>query len=240
MTKFISMMWTEGVEDEEAWVAVQTVYGIIQDLYRSYWPQGLIQPPVTLKVFGNWVIPSVAEGSPYWGTQWYVDTSYDPELDQVIGPVFLTLVQQEPWQQSDPHFDIALIDQDLTDLPSPAAHLKPGYFALGTSLPGIASVVSVHRVRQIANKELRRQVLRRLVMHHLGHSLGIPRPQRTVHVEQTGLEWHCTSICVMRHADNVTRQIAYALEEANAGITFCVRCTQDLLSTIIQTQYVLS
>ena len=123
MTKFISVMWSEGVSEHESDVLVNAIDRLLKWLYLRN-PSALAQPPIQARVFGNWVIPGLLPDRPYWGTQWYIDTSFSAELGCVIAPTFLELVRQEPWQKGDPHFDLALLDQDLTDFPVALARLE--------------------------------------------------------------------------------------------------------------------
>lgn len=236
MSKFISMTWSEGVSEEESSVLVKAVDGVLKWLYLRH-PSALIDPPIQIRLFGNWVIPALVPDNPYWGTQWYIDTSYDDDLQRVIAPVFLELVRQEPWQRADPHFDLALLDQDLTDFPSPLARLRPDHYALGSSFPGTTAVMSVHRVRALPEERTRDLALARLVRHHLGHVMGIPGFTRKEYVQRMGLEYHCTNVCVMRHAATVEELAIYALEEAEIGWPFCEECTRELHSLVVRHNY---
>jgi hypothetical protein len=232
MVKFISMTWAEGVSEAESEVFTQTVDQVLKWLYLRH-TSALLEPPIRVRVFGTWVIPALVPDHPYWGTQWYVDTAYDDELKRIITPVFLELVRQEPWQRNDPHFDLALLDHDLTDFPAPLAKLRPDHYTLGSSFPGTAAVMSVQRVRRLSDVHVRGLALARLVRHHLGHALSIPNPARTEHTARLGLETHCTNPCVMRHAATVEQLAAYALEEAEMGWPFCEQCTRDLHSVVV-------
>lgn len=236
MGRYISMMWSEGVLEEESDVFVRTVDGALKWLYLRH-PLALADPPIQMRLFGNWVIPALVPDNPYWGTQWYIDTSYDDDLQRVIAPVFLELVRQEPWQRMDPHFDLALLDHDLTDFPSPLARLRPDHYSLGTSFPGTTAVMSLHRVRALADRRVRDLALTRLVRHHLGHVLGVPSFTRKEHVQRLGLELHCTNPCAMRHAATVEDLAERAMEEAELGWPFCEDCTRDLHTVIVRQQY---
>ncbi|HHX44988.1 MAG TPA: hypothetical protein GX714_13525 [Chloroflexi bacterium] len=236
MSKFISMMWSEGVLEEESEVFAQTVDGVLKWLFLRH-PRALMDPPIRIHLYGNWVIPALVPNTPYWGTQWYIDMSFDNTLQRVIAPVFLELVRQEPWQRADPHFDLALLDQDLTDFPAPLARLRPDHYALGTSLPGTTAVMSLHRVRTLTEAHVRALALARLVRHHLGHVMGIPSFGRSASVQRRGLELHCTNRCVMRHAETVGELAALAIEEDELGWPFCELCTQDLHTVVVRQLY---
>lgn len=233
MTKFISVMWSEGVSEHESDVLVNAIDRLLKWLYLRH-PSALAQPPIQARVFGNWVIPGLLPDRPYWGTQWYIDSSFNAELGCVIAPTFLELVRQEPWQKGDPHFDLALLDQDLTDFPVALARLRPDHYTLGSSLPGLAAVMSVHRLRQLTDELARDRALRRLVHHHLGHVFGVPSLVRGEEVARLGLEMHCTNRCAMRHASTEEEWAALGLEEEKAGWPFCERCTTELHSVVLR------
>ncbi len=231
MTKFISLTWSEGVRESESQVLTGTIERTLKWLYLRR-PTALTDPPIRVRVFGNWVIPALVPDRPYWGTQWYIDTSFDGEVQRVIAPVFLELVRLEPWQRVDPHFDLALLDQDLTDFPSPLARLRREHYTLGSSFPGTTAVMSVNRLRRLAGGQMQTLALARLTQHHLGHILGVPGFTRQEQVARLGLELHCTNPCVMRHAATVEELAERAREESEMGWPFCELCTRELHSVV--------
>src|SRR5437762_3593851 len=131
--KSVSIMWAEGVSDDEARTAVRTVQDFLRVVYDVCLKSGVTLGATAIRPFGTWVIPSIPPGDPYSGTHWYVDTAYDRGLGQVVGPRFLELVKKEPWQSANPHFDVAILDRDLTDG-------DKGGFVLASTLPGTATV----------------------------------------------------------------------------------------------------
>jgi hypothetical protein len=236
MSKFISVTWSEGIDDQESEILVDTIDHTLRRLYMSH-PTALIEPPIQIHVFGNWVIPALSPEQPYSGTQWYVDASYDLDLQRVIAPTFLELVRREPWQVVEPHFDLALLDFDLTDFPAPVARFVPEHYSLGASFPGTTAVMSAARVRTLSDEFVRDLALERLVRHHLGHVLGVPDFGRKDHVERMGLEMHCTNLCVMRNASTVEELASLAIEESEMGWPFCERCTRELNSVVVRHTY---
>jgi hypothetical protein len=150
--KSISIMWAEGVTDAEAATVVNAVKQVVQVMYDLCYRAGVGLSPTAIKPFGTWVMPSVRPGDPYSGTQWYVETAYDQALGQVLAPRFLELVKQEPWQIASPHFDVAVLDRDLTE---------GSGSVMGSVLPGTATVISVHRLRDIPGQDERLRALRR-------------------------------------------------------------------------------
>ncbi|MCD6291135.1 MAG: hypothetical protein J7M34_11580 [Anaerolineae bacterium] len=234
--KPIAIMWSEGVAEEEAVQAVFTVHQIVGALFRVERRNQFSPLVPAVRPFGTWVIPSVPRGAAYWGTQWYVERSLDPELNRVRGPDFLRLVQLEPWQIHDPHFDLALLDYEIIADPDDA----PEETTLGLTLPGVAAVISVAPLREIPDREDRLLALRRLVAHHLGHLVRVPRPGRTEHVDLSGPEPHCTAVCAMRHANDVYELLRYAREEREAGVTYCRACARDLKIQLASAQFSLN
>jgi hypothetical protein len=232
MSISLSLTWSEGVTDWEAEVFTRTVHETLHWLYFRR-PDAFFDPPIRVQTFGNWVIPAMVGQSSYWGSQWYVDSAYDRELDRVIAPVYLELVRNEPWQRATPHLNLALLQEDLTDFPAPMARQRPDYYSLGASFPGQAAVMSAHRLRALAEGAQQRLALARLVRHHLGHVLAIPPFERRQQVLRRGLETHCTNHCAMRHAETVAQLLAYAEDEARLPWHFCAPCTAALHSAIV-------
>ncbi len=228
----ISLTWSEGITDWEADVFTRTVHETLHWLYFRRL-DAFFDPPIRVQVFGNWIIPAMVGQGPYWGSQWYVDASYDHELGCVIAPSYLELVRNEPWQRMTPHLDLALLEEDLTDFPAPLARHRPDYYSLGASFPGQAAVMSVSRLRALEDDEEQRLALARLVRHHLGHVLAIPPFERQDRTLRRGLELHCTNCCTMRHAETVEQLLAYARAEAREPWRFCPTCTEALHTVMI-------
>ena len=231
----LSLTWSRGITEEESQLLRDTIDNVLKWLYLRH-PAALREPAIRVLAYGDWVIPDLVPNKPYWGTQWYIDRSYDPDLKRVIAPSYLELVHQEPWQRVAPHLDLALLEQDLTDFPAPVAKLRPDRYTLGTSFPGSMAVMSAHRVRTLSDAYVRELALARLVRHHLGHVLKVPQFTRKEHIERLGLESHCTNVCVMRHVASVERLATYALEESEMGWSFCEECTRGLHAVIVRHQ----
>jgi len=229
------MMWSEDVRDIEAGVAVHTVQELISGLYRCHWPLGLISPPVGLRAFGTWVLEGAPEESPYWGTQWYIEQSYEPSVDKIVGSRFLSLVEAEPWQQDDPHYDVALVAQDLIASDDALAS-APDSFVLGAMVPGMAAVISIHRLRRILGIHEWQLALRRLVLHFFGHVIGLPAGRDA----GSDAPHHCFNLCVMRDARDARELVRLAMEEEEAEVTFCRECSERLKGIIIGHHFHLS
>lgn len=204
-------MWAEGVTEPEARTTVQTVREMLKVTYGVAQRSGVAIGPTAIRPFGTWIIPSIKHGDPYWGTHWYIETALDPAGQQVQAPRFLELVRQEPFQQQNPHFDVAVLDLDLTD--------EGGASALASALLGVATVISVHRLRQeLTDEPVRLAALKRLVVHNFGHVLGIE---------------DCDEACVMRHAGDVETLLKLMAEARETNVLFCPACRSRLVGTVM-------
>ena len=227
----ISLVWSAKVSDSEKQILKDTVDQVLDWLFLRH-PESLADRPIQAHAFGDMITSVLGVDMAYWGTQVFVDSSYDLRLQRVIAPTFLELVRRGPAPPDLTHLELALLHQDLTDFPAPLARLRPEHYSLGSSFPGETAVISVYHLRELADEDVRALALARLVRHHLGHLLQVPQFGRKKHVERLGLETHCTNRCVMRHAAMVTQLAEYALKEAETGWGFCDECTRGLHSIV--------
>jgi hypothetical protein len=225
-------MWTQGVDPAEAEEVVRAVRDFLRTVYNLGHAAGLVLPPTQIRPFGTWYLPSVRPGSPYWGTTWYVDASYDSGRQQVVGTRFLELVRKEPWQQASPHWDLAVIDHDLVDQVASLAPEPRREFVLGTATPELAAVLSVHRLRGLVRPEQRALALRRLVLHHFGQVLGLPGAARPGDVTLVDDQRYCTARCVMRRATTVQELVQFAEQEGRDRVALCPACRHDVIEVI--------
>jgi predicted Zn-dependent protease len=232
--KPVSIMWTQGVDTTEAQHAVSAVREFLREVYAIGHRVGLALPPTAIRPFGTWYIPSIPQGSPYSGTSWYIDSSYDRERQQVIGARFLELVREEPWQKSNPHWDVAVIDRDLVEGLGDEPQGDRGNFALGAAIPELATVLSVYRLRGLVRPEQRELALRRLVLHQFGQVLGLPSAAREEEVARVGKRRYCTNLCVMRRAGNVDQLVRAAEQEGRDRVRLCERCRRDVVHLIVR------
>ncbi len=231
--KPVSIMWTQGVETAEAQLVVTAVRDFLRLVYAIGHEAGLALPPTTIRPFGTWYIPSRPEGSPYWGTHWYVENSFDSTRQQVIGTRFLDLVRDEPWQKSNPHWDVAVIEHDLIDEIPTCADEDRGEFVFGTTVPELAAVLSVYRLRGLVRAEQRERGLRRLVLHYFGQILGLPSRSRESAIVMLDGRRYCTNRCVMRRAATVEQLVLLAEQEREDQITLCRDCRRDVIEVTI-------
>jgi predicted Zn-dependent protease len=232
--KPVSIMWSQGVDAAEAQLTVSAVRDFLRVVYSVCHSAGVALPPTAIRPFGTWYIPTAPRGSPYSGTTWYVDSSFDATRQQVIGTRFLDLVRDEPWQKSNPHWDVAVIEHDLAEsVGEQAAEGRRPEFVLGAVAPELATVLSVYRLRGIVRAEQREQALRRLVVHHFGQVLGLPSTSRQDDVERVGNRRYCTNRCVMRRAATVEEVVRAAEQEGGANVALCDRCRHDIIEIMV-------
>lgn len=230
--KPVSIMWSQGVDTAEAQLAVSAVREFLQQIYAIANAAGVALRPTAIRPFGTWYIPSVERGSPYSGTSWYVDTSYDPVRRQVVAERFLDLVREEPWQKRDPHWDLALIDRDLVERVT--APPEPGDgFALGVAVPELGAVVSVFRLRGIIRSDQRQAALRRLVLHHFGRVIGLPTVTRSEAFELVEGQRYCTNRCLMSRVVTVEQLVGAAGRGGQEQIPLCDHCRHDIVQVFL-------
>jgi len=230
--KPVSIMWSQGVDTAEAQLAVTTIREFLQQIYSIGNAAGLALRPTTIRPFGTWYIPTVKRGSPYSGTSWYVDTSYDRTRGQVIGERFLELVRDEPWQKRDPHWDLALIDRDLVERVTTPAESR-GEFALGAAVPELGAVVSVYRLRGIIRSEQRQSALRWLILHHFARVIGLPSAMRSEAIETIDDHRFCANHCLMGRVATVEQLVSAASGESGDRIPLCDQCRRDIVRVFL-------
>lgn len=215
----------------EARFALAGVQEITGDLQTTSFRLGWFQAAPEVNVFGNWIIPSLPEGADYRSLQWYIDRSYDKERNQVVAAKLLELFLNEPWQKSNPHFDLSIIGHELRS----TAEGSSDAGALVAVVPHRIAIISVAPLRRIEDERLRLFALRRTVGHHLGHLLGIPSHLHPAATESPTGGRQCTNICSMREAEDLYQLVKYAVQELNENVFLCPSCKRDLLQRAIET-----
>jgi hypothetical protein len=226
---FISLTWTEGISDREAKIFLHTVAETMGHIGEQVGPWFQSQALPTIRPFGDWVILAMPRGSAYSGVEWYLNHCRSPDGKCIQGDVYLRLVELEPWQSSTPHFDVALVAEDLTH--------ADGESALNVALPGLAVVASVYAVRQLGSQEAQLLGLRHLVAHALGRAIGVPSPARTRDVTAQGDDRYCANLCAMRPCLDLRHLLEYAMEGASQPNLYCDACQRDLAATLIGSHY---
>jgi hypothetical protein len=226
---FISLTWTDGISDREAKTLVHTVTEMLIRIGQRVGPWFQSQVLPTLRPFGDWVILAMPRGSAYSSVDWYLAHCRRADGKHIDGPAYLRLIQLEPWQSSTPHFDVALLAEDLAG--------AEGQSELNMALSGLAAVISAHQVRQLASQEAQTLALRHLVAHALGRATGIPWRGRTADVMAQGDDLYCTNVCAMRPCTQLRHLLEYGMEGANRPNLYCDVCERDLEAVLVGSHY---
>lgn len=193
-----------------------------------FWFQFQALPQI--RPFGDWVILMMPRGSAYSSVDWYLGRSRTVDGARIDGLAYLRLVEMEPWQSSTPHFDVALVGQDLSD-----GH---GQSVLALARAGLAAVASVHQLRRYGGEEERIVRLSSLVAHSLGRALGIPLADRAAgSLMRAGQDVFCTNECAMRAAASPDDLAAFDAETAEQWGFYCEACQRDAEAVIVSAHY---
>lgn len=235
--KAISFQWTEGVEPWEVETVVGTVAHVQEVMLVLGQRAGLSLTRGQLRPFGTWVIPGVPQGSPYWSTHWYVDQSLDPISGKIYAPKFIEAVRREPWQQSGPHYDVAIVHLDLLDTAERNAGGLSDPHVLAAAESNLGTLISMHRLRRIHDHDDRRLAVRRLATREFGQVLDLPGRDRSTAIDLVRGQRVCTNPCVMRPALCPEDVLDLARSEHRSRIVFCRDCTNDLLDHLVSTHF---
>ncbi len=229
MKTFISITWTENISDSQAKVLIFTVSELMIRVggRMGTWFQSQVLP--TIRPFGDWTIPIMPRGSAYSSVDWYLDHCRTPDGKGIDGLAYLRLVELEPWQSSTPHFDLALVAEDLVD--------GEGHSVLNIALPGLATVASTYYVQQLGSQEAQVLGLRHLTTHAVGRAVGIPLPTRSINVTSQGNDLYCTNLCAMRPCIHLRDLLEYAMESANQPSLLCNACERELDTILVGAHY---
>ena len=161
-------------------------------------------------------------------------------LNRVTGKIkgerFIDVIREEPWQKMGAHYDVALIHFDLDADQEKLSVVDGNSFALSTTEANLAAVISVLRLRELADNDEFALSLRRLAAHSVGHVIEATAPRRPT-VERSFGELHCTNLCIMRHASTVPEVLRFAQEENDADVLFCDECRSDILDHGIRNHF---
>lgn len=163
----------------------------------------------------NW--GSNSELKPFNSVDWYVVQSLHTQRNQLNAQHLLALFACEPWQDSEKHLDIFLTNRDL--------YVEGTNYVLGLAIQGIGAVISTNRFLALSDS-LRKECLKTLSMHEMGHVLGIVPDYREIAVTES-LGKHCQNKCLMRQGLNVQEWIIMTQERLQ-GYKLCDLCRNDL------------
>ncbi len=226
---FISMTWTPDVDAEDARELIRTIESIYELLRHHLGTPGQFDPLPIVRVFGAWSLTAAPAGTAYSDIKWYVARSLDADQEHILASRYLQTVILEPWQSTQPHFDLALTSLALTNDLTGAV---PAKGALGFSRPGMISLISSKPFASIENPILRNLAMRHIYAHYFGRMLDVPRLSRGDKVIEHEGGRYCTDNCAMRFTDTPTLALSFAQEQGAKGVIFCESCSKDLVAQI--------
>lgn len=198
------------------------------------------RPNIEIKDLRNWGM-TAKPAREYQSLDWYQARALLP-LNHGFGrqagtDILFSLAEQEPWQQSDPHFEAMIVDRDLNLRQFNNAG-KYDYinFVFGSTSPGFGFIVSPIRIYNEANMrrfnvtgDFLERIIRRLAAHEFGHVLGLVGRE---HNFEDSLGRHCAGEkgpCLMRQGLSLDVWIRQHLEEIQARQEICPDCKNELM-----------
>ena len=230
---FISTTWTPDVDPEDARTLMRTLEIIYSLLRHHLGRPGQFDPLPVVRVFGAWSIADAPRNAAYNSMEWYLERCLDDTQQHVLASRFVDTVQLEPWQMTNPHFDLCLTDRPIVDdLERPGDPV-----VLGFSRGGLVSLISTEPFVDIVDPDLRQLAMGFVFAHYFGRLIDIPLVTRTDDVEQVAGETFCTSVCAMRRVSSPEQALDYAREQIATGTVYCEPCQHDLVAQITSFHY---
>ena len=231
---FISVTWTPGVDSEDAQILIHIIEDTYGLLRRHFGPPGQFDPLPSVRIFGAWAISTVPADAAYANIDWYVTRSLDNAQQRILASRYLNTVILEPWQSTDPHFDLAMTDLPLVD---DLADTDSDTEVMGICRPGLLSLISSNLLGRFTSPELRKLAMQHILAHYLGRLFDIPLATREESVMSRQSELYCTDNCAMRFTDDPARALDFGRQQASSGVIYCDACQRDLIAQITGFHY---
>ncbi len=231
---YISITWTTDAHPRDARLLVRTVEDVFDLLRKHFGKPGQFDPLPAARVFGSWQIPAAPNWTPYRDVDWYTARCMDDQGANILASRYLRTVELEPWQASNPHFDLSLTDLPLVDDRSEGGATGDDVDdrrAMGFSRRGLVSLISSHWLAEIADETMRDLALRHLVAHYLGQMFDAPRENGERIIRRSG-QPYCTEVCALRFTSTPQQAMAYGRQQAMSGVVYCEACQRDLVARI--------
>lgn len=236
--KPISILWSDGVGEAEAKESISAMRAFLHYLQGVADDQDIGLAPIILRPYGDWTLKGTDGKGAYHSFRWYWQSSLDEQSGHVSAATFIEIVRYEPWQQYEPHLDLALLHTELRDDIEETDGGFPSVFAC--TEPDLVTVISIHHLMQIADWDLRLKCLRNLVMHNFGHLVGLPsglqRESKARPTEPTkgkrAPAHPCSMPCIMYEAQSLDDLMAAATSSEEEGLALCRTC-QGVLRSIV-------
>ena len=174
--------------------------------------------------FGAWRHAQWRQGTtlrPHCSVEWYLDEGrkHSKKDGQLYEPAISNALYNDPWQESQPHYDLVILKSDL--------YAEGCNFIIGAALKGKFCLVSVNRFLGLSAKE-QEECIATETIHELGHVFGLPHDDRNDGAIEESLGGHCTNRCTMRQGLVVPRDWQYMTTHRLQHGPFCPTCKQEL------------
>ncbi len=185
---------------------------------------------IKLVDFGNYNLGNKPYGTPDWYQEQPTINRDRGFGRQVNATGMYTLLRREPFQQKHPHFDLMVIDKDLTMFPN----VQDNNFVFGFgAYPN--NIISVKRLMQtIRDPILRQKCLAVISAHEFGHNLDLVHRNFNTETEDDDYrKSHCNGrkgLCLMEQfnvggARNIEEQTKLLIEKYN---WLCPDCADEI------------
>ncbi len=178
----------------------------------------------TVKEFQNWrqlnYRDNLGELAPHMSIDWYVEQVRKVSREgQLFAQAFFPLWMSEPWQKSEPHYEVTLVSEDIYDVGL--------NFCFGITFPGVGMVLSTRRFQDALDKYGQTECFRTLALHETGHLFGLVSRQRPGAVELLGS--HCANKCVMRQGLTLNAFVDFTNNRLqDSKNEFCSECLTEI------------
>lgn len=207
---------TAGVSEKEYNAILSGVKGIMEESHRN----------IKVIDYGNYRIYASRFNSP----EWYQENSMI-ENGKVNASQVNEFLKEEPFQKENPHFDLIVLDKDLTIRDSSNRGWLNYIFGLASYPNNIISVARFRRI--ISDDTLIEPCLKIIGAHEFGHNLGLV--QRKYNVGSDGIEAnHCLGEkgpCIMEQFNigkKTIEQLAIAIMNEDRDTILCPDCTNEI------------
>jgi len=124
---------------------------------------------------------------PYCRPQYYIENCRDRN-GKINANCIFNLSRNEPWQQTNPHYDIYIIDKDIIYDGNPSTNFLfgatiPAILSNGQINPGFAgSVLSIGILKKFYGLDWWETAFSIIAAHELGHLFGLPNPNSQYYI----------------------------------------------------------
>lgn len=222
-TKPINIICDSGVNQNQ----VNAVIDGIKELLQI----AEVGKDVKINNFGVWRHKEWKDGEdliPYHSVDWYAEDAFTGRQNemgdyQLHSGLVLDSFCDEPWQKSQPHYDVMITSLDL--------YAEGCNWVLGSAFPLTGTVLSTYRWRKLSNSD-QYNLIRTEATHEMGHVFGLPDRNRKDLENSIGN--HCRNRCVMRQGLKLKQWVDHTHDRISHE-TLCPQCKEDIYRFFRQT-----